>query len=239
MIATNDECYLPCWWGIQPGITQWNGLRDVLGPLGWLQSLDVINDGRYEIIETVNQDNFPNLGLSFYSLGQDTIQYVRIGAEMAYPPESQFYYEEFEKAWSRYSLAAILTEYGKPNKVSVYLQPGIIEQGGSWEYQIYLIYEDRGIFTRYTFENSISYDPSADEYRVCPHNEDLTSVGLYLKPPADSTSFSEVMEYIGRSYLGDTKLLEDISDLSVEEFHALFAGQSVDNCLVSDGSNWP
>ena len=240
LIANYNECSLPCWWGIQPGVTEWEGVREILGPLGWLQDIKVIGeDGKYENFATVNQDNFPNLDFTFYSLGQDTIQYISVHANMTYEVGEKFHYPDFEKAWSRYSLAAILSEFGVPDQVSVYLQPGPSEPGSGWGYQIILIYEDSGIFAHYTFDKSISLDPRIDQYQICPQAEDMFLIDLFFKSLSDKKSFKEVMRDIDRAYLGQTKLLEDISDLSVEEFHALFTNGSVESCLVSDGANWP
>ena len=142
-LASNDDCELPCWWGIKPGETTSQSMQQMFLQLG--KSVSLYQDyqlgpeyttslfGRHTpypfdyVVEHrwyADKNGIINLlGVTGYSLNWS-------------PPQ------HFIQDWQRYSLSQALTRYGLPSKVLLHYW------SFGWQYSLALVYEEDRKSTR-------------------------------------------------------------------------------------------
>ena len=148
MLKTNGGCDLPCWWGIVPGQTDWQILKSrfvVYGGSAFDGSKFTPPLG-YRITHSFVQNN-------------GIVESIQVMGEVLGNTAS----DGFAQDWRLYSLDRVLTHYGVPSQVWVFLLPAT-EPGVTPGYGLTVTYVHLGF--------SIYYEGPAGvsrlKVRACP-----------------------------------------------------------------------
>jgi len=146
MLETNGGCELPCWWGVTPGKTSWQGMTYflVLSPEGFRD---------YAILHTLSEAN-------------DIVQRIEVQGCLDKVEGS---INQFTQDWARYSLDQVLSRYGVPSRARIALALPV-EPGGPTYYILYVFYDNLGIGIRYLGPAS----EQGELLRTCFSFEDIT-----------------------------------------------------------------
>jgi len=123
LLTQDYHCMLPCWGGIEPGVTTWPDAKV------FLEQFAQIYSSRPEIYTAEFQYEGENLVLAFYT-------YNNIVEFMGAP--------RFE-----YPLYRLLQDYGKPDEVYFYILD-VLPIDTNNPYTVYLFYKEKGIVAVYS-----------------------------------------------------------------------------------------
>jgi len=211
MLKTNGGCELPCWWGIVPGQTDWQILRNRFAAYGGT-SLDVPSTLTvdYRVIHSFAQVN-------------GIVKSIEVTGE-------RLRGDDFAKDWQRYSLDQVLTRYGVPSRVWLFLEPAT-EPGSGPNYGLTVVYVQPDI--------SIYFQGPADvegtKTRLCPLFKRVVLIMLQLGPTTPSTSEAPAVFPKGNTMV---QSLKQATGMSLETFRETFMSSSGRTCLDLP-SLWP
>ena len=223
MLKTNGGCELPCWWGITPGETSHQAVRDFFS----LQSIQLFSGGRhYEGSERIFRIPHPERLFDYdvyirFDARDGVIRSIRVDSETFNLQRS----ERFTRDWRSYTWDQILTRYGPPSWVGIAFQPPM-EPNAPTIYGLSLIYEPLGFEISYM--GPAQYDPKASLMRACPDFNVVTAIGLRLVSPEDSVVELLLSESHAPS-LGPS--LEETTGMSVQTFYETFRNANSRACL--------
>ena len=213
MLETNGGCELPCWWGIVPGKTDWQSVKERFTAIGGFV---------FEIPSPERLFDY-YIDLSFeHSHG--VVESITVMSEIARGYTSK----HFAQDWRRYSLDQVLTRYGEPSQVHIQLVPAI-EPGAPVYYNLALVYDHLGFFINY--EGPAVHEPPV--MRACPRFEEVTLIVLELQVSRPGESVLEPQE----EYPFPT--LEEATGMNVDAFYEVFRDADSDTCLESPAEMWP
>ena len=166
MLATNDGCELPCWWGVTPEKSSWqegkDGLPSSLDFQFWFPEETV----KYDLHLTLSRE-------------RNLVKTIDVRSEC-------FECKRFGEDWQRYSLDQVLNRYGPPSRVRIVLAPPI-DAGGPTYYILYIFYDDLGIGIIY-----MGAATQQDEMlRTCFSFQNIT---LLLQSPKSSSSLEHTID---------------------------------------------
>lgn len=225
MLETNGGCELPCWWGITPGETGWQIVKNLFDSVGKRTNDVLYPDG------TVGHGS-RNFEVSYDGYRDYYLMhafYERAGIIQSIQVEGALYgnaSEHFAQDWHRYSPDQMLNRHGKPSQVYIQLVPPI-ERDALVYYQLWLVYDHFGFYVVYT-------GPAIYELpimRVCLRFEEVTNIALRLQSPWPGGSVLESPELL--------RTLEEATGMSVEMFYETFRNPEGDMCLESPANIWP
>jgi len=235
MLETNGGCELPCWWGITPGETIWQAVKDQFGL--YYGRGDTQPDGtvyHYGPTYGLSPGRIFDYYIEHTFVERDGIvQSIEvIGSVVKGDPDLGGGSSHFAQDWRCYSLDQVLTRYGEPSQVRISFVPPIA-LGAFPYYNLALVYDHLGFFVSY--EGLAVYEPSV--MRVCPRLEEVTLVFLQLQVPRPNESVLGPQE----EYPFPT--LEEATGMNVETFYGTFyeTFRNVDSnvCLESPAEMWP
>lgn len=189
IMASNNGCQLPCWWGIEPGepLSEAQEVFNTLDENGWvdspsqqgeLQRIGFFSHSyKNEIgepifadftIDLLTQEKFIKaMGIHVFrgvSSRPDTPRYNQIG-------------ERLVRDWDQYSVQKMFETLGTPDLI--YLLPRSLAHGDDYEFNIY--YPSLGIVASYSpFELGVNDN---GEQKMCLSLFDMQSIHLYLYDP--------------------------------------------------------
>ncbi len=225
-LADNKGCELPCWWGIQPGVTTSEDARQKFLRLG--KSMSRQEDGRglqftaglfgrhepYPFDYTIRHRWFDENGVvKLFGVTGSALNWS--------PPQY------FAQDWRRYSLAQALARYGLPSKVLMHYW------SFGWQYDITLVYEAKGFLIRYSgpiIDEGQEY--SDTPLAICPTQNKPTAITIWTAEPG-----SDALENFadGRSDLSPSHTpmpaLEEVTDMTVRTFYKTFLNPNSTTCL--------
>lgn len=215
MLATNDGCELPCWWGTMPGQTDWQTVRNRFIAIGGF------------VFEMPHPQRLFDyyIDLSFEH-NNGVVQSVQVTSGTALGYSSV----HFAQDWHRYSLDQVLTRYGKPSQVMLELWPN--PPVPNYPYKLFVFYDHLGILIEYEGE-AIRGEP----FRVCPVFEQVTSIRLWLQSPGSSTSLLQLAN-LDSLEVAQMLPLEKATGVSLETFHQTFKDAKARTCLKSPSNVW-
>lgn len=240
LILGNNGCSLPCWWGIYPGQSNLQDLRNILLPIGRLKNTTFFtDDGDYSFSEAINLDHVTNLSEKFISLDRWTIDFISVRLYIPEEFRGSAYYDAFEHAAETYSMKNILITYGVPSKIMVYPRSGPVEKGGGWGYHITLFYDHLGFLVVYLMEGSISIDPNKGEYIFCPDFESVVEMELIMNNPENDTGLDDLHTSLRyHNSTDNSRELSQVSDLSGQDFYDLIVNAQGKSCFESPLIAW-
>jgi hypothetical protein len=220
LMTTRDEnCRLPCWWGLRPGETTREQVVDFLSETGfdrsWRLSGVKMSLGEYLDNESIglslkaNPYNSSNLIMNFiFQPRQDILD--RIGLTFIRPNEW------LSEEQNRISLPRIFQEIDALPEIYV-------ERNQPTNGNLVVIYRGEGIFTIYEFEFETANGSPASSLNICLRNRNTRRIGLALAQNASSfVDLPSTSAYIP---------FEQAFNMSLETFVQFFR-EHPDECLV-------
>jgi len=216
LFQTNGGCQLPCWWGITPGQTRWQGVKDFLLPFA--KSIYDVNlsETNTAIAEVFLPAPFPNER----GFRQEYLVENGIVKEIEILPQQ---YSAYSKP------SGLLHEFGIPEVV--YLSV-VIDQLLS--YAMVLYYPQQGIFALYA--GMLQPIQARKELTLC-FNE-LEYVDMFLWEPK-SHSFDQTLGFVFQQYENTFQVIEDVSTLTENEVYTLFTDSDNLDCINTPSNLWP
>lgn len=233
LINTNGGCELPCFFGINPGESQWEDIRRMQGPIHTRDSYVPDAEGLLYMMLNINQKKFGNLELVFSGSG-DTITHIvataGIHAFNPYPStKSSVYSPAFAQALEKYHFSSVLSQYGEPSRILVYAQ-GQIEPNSGTMFTTWLIYDDLGLGIKYQFENVMEQLDSG-AFRVCPDFSYIYTIRLHLQSAQEKTPVEEMPGSDAPFFSKQLKPLEESTSLTIKDFYTLFINADKGVCF--------
>lgn len=220
MIMTNGGCELPCWWGITPGKTNHQAIKDFFSSQGIRLFSDA--QGSDLVLDMPHTERLFEYRVHVsFDTRNETVRYIKVNSEI-YRGETS---ERFIRDWKRYAWDQVLTRYGPPSWVGIAFQPPM-EPNAPIIYGLSLIYEPLGFEISYT--GPAQYDTKASVMRTCPDFNAVTAINLRLASPEDSVVELLLSESRAPS-LGPS--LEETTEMSVQTFYETFKNANSRACL--------
>ena len=239
-INESPTCDLPCWWGLEPLKTNIDRVLQLLNPfeIEVIPMPFVATSGWYGFYI---DDSYVG-AIDFNAFFMDDIYY---GSYVGFPMRRKTIAGE-QILMNQYSLQAILQRFGQPNEVFLGLPLNMADPGaGQSEYEIWLLYEDRGLLVGYLGPFQLP-KPEETEILVCPNFDDLTYVRLYLQGPSlEQGTLSMDEWYSGQEVsinarMNDGEILtwENATGSSISIFYETFRLPTNDVCFSTPVGFW-
>jgi hypothetical protein len=223
----NGGCELPCVWGVSPGETPWEEVRDRFSPLGTIWWKEEYPPGMewYTFWSAfppgVNQHEFGYFEIYFYTdKAGHTIEAIAISGQDISP--------DFDPR-----LSSILDAFGAPDLIWMTITTGFI-QGNSLSdayYILDLFYSDQGYLISYVDDALIA----GRTLRICPSRNilrDLPNPSFFIYSKDFANLVREV--FIPR-IIGDVPLLEDYQDvMNTTSFYETYLDPETKVCIEVD-----
>ena len=134
----------------------------------------------------------------------------------------------------QFSLPVLLRKYGKPQRILLATEPD--SPNGTVPFHLILYYPDQGILAY--FSSSYGGRIKGDYVYICPQytlpmlqlwsSGDLQQGELEMKLLLENEGF----------YYNKYKSIEMVTDLSLEEFHAIFQQKNNTACIATEAEQW-
>jgi hypothetical protein len=221
LISSNNDCDLPCWWGITPGRTTFAEARNFFrqfNPHPYLQE-EAPNKQFVNYLIPVSETISFGYGIDIkLEIVDGIVQIVSVGS--------------IESA-TIFSIRNILSDYGQPLEVWIHTYRSYL--GGIPPVDVLLFYPDQGILARYSAELT-EINESGDSASIClDHSPSLT-----LWSPEEQIDFEQAQDYARLDYkeYGKPLLpLDQATTLSLDEFYEYRTQERI--CLTTTLSVWP
>lgn len=211
LVNTNNNCNLPCFWGIKPGLTNWADAMALFEQLGVIGALGTSPDN-YEYFTTKVDVEEVSLLMDIYR--KDDIVGAIFLTIANKPPLTGFH-----PGIENYSLKTTFLDLGLPSDLLLKFDyPHEAPVQGS-SYSFWVIYDDDGLQENYigTFEES-------DFSGVCPE-QTFEQLVLYLYSP--SLGFLPW----GSNLSNDAEKIEILSSISTRDFFRLTTQSDTPVCI--------
>jgi hypothetical protein len=230
-IKTNGGCKLPCFLGIQPGISIWEDIREIEGPLYFREWYGPDKGDSISLYNVNSGKNVETLNVTFWG-NKSAIERITVDTIInASDHISDDYYSHFSEAMKQYSLPTILSEYGIPTRVLLQVQ-GQVEPGAGTQAEILLFYDSLGVVVHYMFLDVVSQDSNTGILTACPNYEHVHFIRFYLQSPKDNTPLERMIGDENDHYLNSwLKPLEKLTTLNLRDFYSLFIDPNQSGCF--------
>jgi hypothetical protein len=215
MLQNNGGCELPCWWGIMPGQTTIQAMKEIFASEGipWDRESDLGIDPplahRYQSY---------NIHLSVVHQQTELVQELAISVQVFGEPDSNY----FAHDWSRYSLDQVLTRHGMPTQVTLYMQGGA-EPGAGGEYALQVVYDNLGFLIVYGGESIVK---TPNLLKACPIFDQIGTLFLKLQSPETGKPVLQLEPNVA-----DAIALEKVTGMDLETFYETFREPASKTCL--------
>ena len=209
MLRNNGGCDLPCWWGITPGTTKLEVVKERLGGA-------FVGDRVRRIDGTWNHSAYfvrapASLEGYHFTLGfierDEIIRAIEVKVNISEVVEPR----HFAQDWQRFSLDQVLLQYGEPTHVQLSAKPPL-EPDAPPSYLMWIVYENHGFWILYA--GRPGYDGVG--MRICPSLAAVNWVEMWLQ----SQEFpSPVFQ---PDPLSSSRSLEEATGMSLEDFYNTF-----------------
>ncbi len=225
LMANNNNCELPCWWGIMPGKTENQVARDLFASQGideWISSFD----GTYRILNL----GYPYGDSPYYSsdiivqfwVEDGLIEFINVEGSRRQAEDKYL----FTQNWQQYNLSQILRRFGMPSYVI--LNPEVSADSGTFFYQLGLSYPSLGIEVSYIIEPSVLVNGSR---QICSDFEQVNYIYLTLFPPE---RVADVPVAIIPNHTEAYLSWETVTESTLEIFYEMFQDADVPTCIEVD-----
>jgi len=171
LLETNNNCQLPCWWGVHPSVTTWEEVAKTLGSLstGCCISYPIFEDGLVYINPPTPNDEHGKVLFHTYYLEKGIVKSMVI-YNFDFAPMTHF--------------NNIIANFGIPKEMYI---RGHQDEG----FRLVLFYPEQGILAEYSRTITSS---TQENVKVC--YQDANSPFLYLWKPNYPMSFEEAIVYL-------------------------------------------
>jgi hypothetical protein len=224
LLHDENACRFPCWWGIEPEKTTGEEARQLFQYLG--KELEEIPFDSFRValstgfLKEEAADAFTIITAFIVKSGKiEVIEIQSLGRKDGW----------FYQYWAPYSIEQLLANYGKPSKV--WIESPLWGRGMS--YSVWIFYDELGALIGY---DGISTWPVGLEgeakYRLCPRLKDNQVINIFinLKSPYNKLALSKFADRY-ETAAEFLKPLEEVSDLSLDEFYELFTQPGNQPCF--------
>jgi len=227
LIETNGDCALPCFLGIQPGVSSWEDIRLIEGPM-YFREHYLPKDDRIKLY--TNSSAIRNFDVRFWGSGA-LIEHITVDARIYLPNDPYEYVPAFAKAMRQYALPNFLARYGVPSRILLQAL-GQIEPEAGTQAEVLLFYDNTGFIAQYFFLNVVTQDHETSVLRTCLDYGHTEVIRLYLQAPEDKTPLEKMVGGTNDYYFNSLlQPVEKITALSVEDFYRLFVAPTENACF--------
>lgn len=231
MQETNGGCELPCWWGITPGKTIGRDARQILSPLGEFGEnyvLDVADPIIY--VYTVDLHEYSNISIRLETKRNESQPVDRLKVWSFIPDDDPV--SQYHESWRHYWLSDLFARLGMPTEV--WLGFGLHTGDGDrrpiesvpYFWEVYIYYDDLGLEAYYAGP-AIEGDPN----RACFDFSQLKEMTLFVQQ-------QPIVGPLGPRF-GEIHPIQDVTDVSVEEFYRAIRDSKDPVCIESPAKYWP
>jgi hypothetical protein len=214
--------------GVQPGISTWEEIRKVEGPL-YFREKYIPDKSNSTFLYTYIEKRIDNFDVTLWGAG-NTIEQITADARI-YLPNEHSHREKFAQAMAAYSLPNILLEYGVPSRILLQVQ-GQAEPNSGTQTEILLFYNQLGIVVHYFFENTVTQDSKTGILRTCPNYEHISFIKFYLQNSRTDIPLERMIDDEKSYYLNSwLHPIEKITALNVVDFYNLFSNPNKTVCF--------
>ena len=237
LLKDNNDCVFPCWWGFIPGKTDTTSFKSFIYSLGGFAGPWQDENGVYFYIEFPVEEKLIHLrGGGYFDDEKRYIEWIKVFTEIDREIDGgyetlygdQLYFDYF----MRYSIANLLSTYGEPSNILVY----VIDSW--WPLSLILYYEESSIFVDF----QMPAHQSGDQYKACPSE---AIAHLWLWSSDKHYSISEVLLELDSlykiQYLGPAKgyvPIEDATGLTISDFMQIFSNPANTSCILLPTTLW-
>jgi hypothetical protein len=212
MMTNNDECQLPCWWGITPGETRWTDLLNSFNAKG----LPLV-DGRLDLKPWMHITGYP-MTISFKVEG-DIIRSIELICDLE---EDVVFTEGMINICGVFTMPEALNRFGVPSSVN--LSMSRLDE----LYDLWISYDQVGI--------SISYPghllTDVEGWYVCPLPNRQRQLVIQLNAPGTVPIDFGYGEDDGVFIATDS--LEGLTGMNATGFHEIYSQFNVSSCLFAE-----
>jgi hypothetical protein len=249
-LEDNGGCRLPCLMGFDPRSQESiQSLYDFKHAVGPNREFLVYADQPYPqlSLNTYENENFWSVGVGKvlpdieYGIGlsYDLDNFINqplvlFSGRMSYVTEDNFnriYIKERDALFRYFTLPQILSEYGPPENIGLFIDETHPIVTGAEKIELYVLYPTLGFSLRYTFPRI----EEEDKYLICPNLFNRFMV-MSFKPNSEMTE-----EYLFRmleiSYSYNFMSLEEGTGMTVDEFMTVFS-QPTSTCIKTSKALW-
>lgn len=216
LLQGNNDCKLPCWWGIIPGETQQNTAVNILRPFSII-STEKSSDWLVYFVRSPIDSVYSDIGEVRMTIAIQN----RIVREM----EIYGFNEE------SYTLSSILNDYGTPD--GIYISTYESDYGlpvGIVPFTLAMYYKEIGIMATFSTRANVSesiifacIDKSPSFYLWSPQDRDL-SVGYITEWEREKIKYLNI---------------EQSTNFDVESFYTTFRNNNSPVCIETPINLWP
>lgn len=214
LLETNNNCQLPCWWGITPGKTLWQDALEILAPVSTLYfDTDMkMNLSTIAVRVQAPTDEHGNVLFQNYVVKNDVVKRIDV-YNFDFAPF--LYFKQF------------VHEYGVPSQIYI---RGYRDVG----FELALFYPEKGIFATY------SRTSKSDGKNLKSCFDSAKSPFLYLWSPDQPMSFDEAMSTF-RVQIEDIPTYRPIEEAidNYDEFIRSLLELGSPSCVESPVDLWP
>lgn len=233
-LETNTDCRLPCWWGVTPGKTSWQETESLLRHLGaTIFPFQTESGGNRYAVRLLG---LPELNLSIYQNGMPNskVDKIFVSGNKGGGQDQR----EFEAFWESYSPKEVMSKYGVPSRILLDTLGALGNTNlGIHGYTLWIFYDSLRFMIRYD-----GFIADEEIFRFCfnlnPGANDIDHIELTLQ----YKDYAFPLEH-GDSILGSAFPrgipFQDITGISIEEFHQLFTQIEKPYCLETPHGIWP
>jgi hypothetical protein len=230
LLEMNNNCQLPCWWGITPGQTTWDSAEQFFNTfvsnIQAVSSPQLVNYSPviplpseiYEIGNTYASNAYP-----VYTVRNGIVEEIITEVSIGDTPSGYL---------TPYILSTFLTTYGQPSAVWLFTYSSPFEEN-DLPFVVALAYPEKGIIGLYS-DNGIR---QGDLVHGCPQ-EDPVSI-LKLWSPNLNLAFEQIKS--GSSAIGADReylTLEEATGMDVTTFYEIFKNPDNTTCLETPANLW-
>lgn len=247
LLKDNGGCKLPCFWGITPGKSLPQELKNVLSPFTGIATSNYLDSTSGSLYLVYPKDHV-EIKINIYYSADDLskpLKVIKVSTESVVLQNGarirDFNAREYIELLNKFSAKNIISEYGIPSDTLI--RADIIEQDytpspandvSKETFSITWLYPDQGIFIRYT---SLG-ERSGNEISGCL---DKSFFELWLLSPDNSLSYQEILSAYDETWEGNwsySKTIEEAMQISKDEFYEIL-GNSKFGCISTPLNIWP
>lgn len=231
LLKTNNNCVLPCWWGIEPGQSSWLSVASFLQELG--AKVGSVSEGDGKIYHGTGGFDFEaeKIHNDFgFTEVEGVVQSVHITSEGYSNPSF------FQTMWENYSPRNVLQRYGPPSRVFLTSNSQKWGNRNTHPYTLWIAYDPLGFIIQY---NGFAKDGTT--FHICPRFEggqDIAYMRMYLQSSDSPVPLDPISDF-AQTREGLIRSIDEAAGLSPNDFYKLFEPNSKNSCFETPANIWP
>jgi hypothetical protein len=226
LLITNAGCLLPCWWGIQPGISRGQDAENVAQRWPNYGSSSRYT-GMSLFVPDVNSPSGYHIDVTFV-LSHEIVSSIKVDMDVIKYDQKHIYSVRDWRAliWDR-----ILSTYGVPDQVT--FNPGELppERDAPMLYGFTFIYRNKGFVISYMGPST--YDSRTQKAVACPTSGEVIRIRLNLAPTGDVNTLRDILK--GKGLEIDQPVEPKSSTLDPQTFYERMKGTMAGVCFDASG----